>query len=174
MSDDRRMSDIIARVEREARNLFRIYDADENVAPAFRAKQIRSVLRFAPLSIFTCIFNATLIVLMFGDRTSFWVVALWLAGLVACMSGTMQAWVRQRRRPARTGLSARALRRATLHAGLFGALWAAPAFIFFDRSDADASLIIPFVTVSMLCAGGFVLANIPTASASVRRRSFAG
>ena len=62
------MSDIIARVEREARNLFRIYDADENVAPAFRAKQIRSVLRFAPLSIFTCIFNATLIVLMFGGR----------------------------------------------------------------------------------------------------------
>ncbi|MBP6094920.1 MAG: EAL domain-containing protein [Methyloversatilis sp.] len=166
MSDDRRMSDIIARVEREARNLFRIYDADENVAPAFRAKQIRSVLRFAPLSIFTCIFNATLIVLMFGDRTSFWVVALWLAGLVACMSGTMQAWVRQRRRPARTGLSARALRRATLHAGFFGALWAVPAFIFFDRSDADATLIIPFVTVSMLCAGGFVLANIPTASAA--------
>jgi diguanylate cyclase (GGDEF)-like protein/PAS domain S-box-containing protein len=165
VSDGARMRDIIARARRDARNLFRIYDADEAVAPAFRMKQIRSVLRFAPLSIFTSVFNALLVALMFGDRTSPWVIGFWLLGLVACMSGTVHAWVRQRRRQARPGVSARALRRATLHAGLFGALWAAPALIFFDRSDADASLIIPFITVSMLCAGGFVLANIPTASA---------
>ena len=153
------MKDIIARARRDARNLFRIYDADEAVAPAFRVKQIRSVLRFAPLSIFTSVFNATLIALMFGDRASHWVIGFWLLGLVACMSGTVQAWGRQRRNPSRHGVSARALRRATLHAGLFGVLWAVPALIFFDRSDADATLIIPFITVSMLCAGGFVLAN---------------
>jgi diguanylate cyclase (GGDEF)-like protein/PAS domain S-box-containing protein len=166
VSDDVRMSGIIARARREAGILFRIYDADETVAPAFRMKQIRSVLRFAPLSIFTSVFNALLVAMLFGDRTSSWVVALWLAGLVACMSGTVQAWSRQRRGPARQGFSVRALRRATFHAGLFGALWAVPALIFFDRSDADATLIIPFITVSMLCAGGFVLANIPTASAA--------
>lgn len=87
VSYDVRMRDIIARVRCSTRSLFRIYDADETVAPAFRTKQIRSVLRFAPLSIFTSIFNATLIVLMFGDRTSSWVIALWLIGLLACMSG---------------------------------------------------------------------------------------
>ncbi len=158
------MKTIFGRISQKIQALVRIYEADGELAAAFRLQQIHSVLRFAPLTLLTGLFNASLIVWMFGDRIDSRVLMTWLAGVLITMWGTAKAWQRYRQGPERRWASVRALRRATIHAALVAALWVMPSFMIYTRDDIDAALMIPVMFISMMCAGGFVLANIPAAS----------
>ncbi|MFX6652885.1 hypothetical protein ABTG83_20445, partial [Acinetobacter baumannii] len=73
--------------------------ADAHLAARIRAQQLRSVLRFAPLTLTANLFNALLIVVVFWDSEPPWVLLMWLAALTVAMRSTLRAWRRDQASP---------------------------------------------------------------------------
>lgn len=152
-----------ARLNRWLDDVIGTRNADAHLAARIRAQQLRSVLRFAPLTLTANLFNALLIVVVFWGSEPPWVLLLWLAALTVAMRSTLRAWRRDQASPP-VRASERAIRRAALHAGVLALLWSVPSLLFFTRAEADSALLVTLISGGMMCAGSFVLANIPRAA----------
>ncbi|WP_018410786.1 putative bifunctional diguanylate cyclase/phosphodiesterase [Methyloversatilis thermotolerans] len=136
---------------------------DDEYSASIRAQQLRSVVRFAPLSVFSNICNATLILVFFGHSAPVWASALWFALVLLAMRLNVKAWLRNRAKPFER-ISRRTLRRASMHSTLVGVIWVLPIIALFDRSQADQAMLHIVVTGGMLCSGGFILAGMASAA----------
>ena len=137
------------------------FPADHPLAGSFRAEQLQAVLRLTPLTMLANGVNATLVCTMFWSSSHRALLLAW-AGLVMLAVGQgLRAWLVGRQR---TTASARAIRRATLHASLLASLWAAVPLALFTGAGASEQLLMSAIMVGMMCAGGFALATVPVAA----------
>ncbi len=139
---------------------FELYPDDESLAPAFRAKQLRVVLRMTPLTMLANLLNALLVVATFWGSANHWLLGGWmlLVGLAA-IQGMRTQW----RRPARPTASRRALRHATLQASLLALLWGILTVLLFPHASGPQQLFLATLITGMMSAGGFALATLPVA-----------
>jgi signal transduction histidine kinase/CheY-like chemotaxis protein len=75
-------------------------------------------------------------------------------------------WLRGRKYGEGRQASQRAVRRAILNGGIFGALWGMVPVIAFPHAPLEIQLLVGCLTAGMMCAGGFVLATVPLAGVS--------
>jgi len=135
---------------------------DDPRAGRFRAEQLRAVMRLTPLTMLANGINAGLICLTFWHNTNHWMLAGWAAVVLLVLAqGTRAWWTKQH---LRTTASPRAIRRATVHAGVLGLVWAAVPLALFGHADGEQRLLISGITTGMICAGGFALATLPMAA----------
>ena len=139
------------------------YTAEEPVAAAFRARQLQAVLRVAPLTMLANGLNAILIVGAFWGDPHRSLVLLWALAVAVVVARGLRVWWRTRHRAAPSRASPRAMRRATWHASLLAALWAAIPWLLFAGAEPAHRLLLAVITTGMICAGGFALATTPVA-----------
>ncbi len=132
---------------------------------AFRARQLQAVLRLTPLAMLANLMNAALICLVFQGSVPGVALACWAAVVVGVSSYGMRAWWRWKRGQMRPTASARAIRRATVHAAVLAALWAVLPIALFEGASGEQQLLVATVMTGMICAGGFALATVPRAAA---------
>lgn len=153
-------------IRQAARALFVLYPPDEPRAGAFRAKQIRAVLQLTPLTMLANVLNAALIADSFWAIASHQLLILWVALVLFAVTLGGRSWFAMRGVRPRQTASARAMRRATIHASLLATIWALVPVLLFPVSDARQQLLITGVCAGMICAGGFALATLPVAATS--------
>jgi predicted signal transduction protein with EAL and GGDEF domain len=137
------------------------FPAEHALAGSFRAEQLQAVLRLTPLTMLANLVNASLICITFWHSTHLWMLAGWMALVLLAVAQGVRAWKRGKSRPT---ASTRALRRATLHAGVLALIWAAVPLALFHGADTSGQLLISTITAGMICAGGFALATVPIAA----------
>jgi signal transduction histidine kinase/CheY-like chemotaxis protein len=136
---------------------------DEPTAAWLRARQLQALVRLTPLAMVANVLNALLVVGACWSSGPRAFLLAW-AGLLGWFAlRGLVAWRRGLRAAPRSGASVRALRRATLHAALLGAIWAAAPIALFPGSDHAQQLLVATVTTGMICAGAFALTSVPVA-----------
>jgi diguanylate cyclase (GGDEF)-like protein/PAS domain S-box-containing protein len=144
---------------------FQAYRAEEPVAGAFRARQLQAVLRLTPLTLAANLLNVLLVAAAFWTTPQRTFVVAWGVAVCALVTRGLQVWLRSRHR-VRQIASARALRRATLHAALLAVVWAMVPQVLFPGADGAHQLLVATITTGMMCAGGFALATTPLAGSA--------
>ena len=144
---------------------FQIYEADAAVAASFRAQQVKAILRLTPLTMLANSFNAGLLLLMYWNTPHFNMILMWSFALITAIFLGTRAWLQQKRRPAPTHVSVKALKNATIHAVALGCIWGVlPIMTFNTEQDAANTLLLTTICTGMICAGGFALTTIPQAA----------
>jgi PAS domain S-box-containing protein len=137
-----------------------LYPDDDALAPAFRAKQLRAVLRMTPLTMLANLLNAALIGVNFWDLSNHWLLSAWMAMVAfAAIQGIRARW----RKPSRPTASRKALRRATVHAALLALLWGLLTASLFPDASGPQQLLLAVMLSGMMSAGGLALATLPLA-----------
>ncbi len=138
------------------------YEADEQLAASFRAKQLHAMLRLTPLAMLVNLFNASFVMYRLAAQSP-WLWA-WLLALLLIACQGVAAWYRARRRSARQTASPHAMQRAVRHALILGTLWGLlPALLLSNVAVQDQQMLIT-ISCGMICAGGFALVTVPTAA----------
>jgi signal transduction histidine kinase/ActR/RegA family two-component response regulator len=141
--------------------------ADPDYAGRLRAAQIGAIVRLTPLTMAASCLNAAILLATIESigevRPALW---LWSLLLFALAFYYGRNWLATRHRDAERPATLRALRRAIIHGGLFGAVWGVLPVLTFPGAPAPIQLLIGCLTVGMMCAGAFVLATIPLAGMS--------
>ena len=141
--------------------------ADPDYAGRLRAAQIGAIVRLTPLTMAASCLNAAILLATIESigevRPALW---LWSLLLFALAFYYGRNWLATRHRDAERPATLRAVRRAIIHGGLFGAVWGVLPVLTFPGAPAPIQLLIGCLTVGMMCAGAFVLATIPLAGMS--------
>lgn len=141
--------------------------ADPDYAGRLRAAQIGAIVRLTPLTMAASCLNAAILlatVESMGERRP--LLWIWLALVVAMAFYYGRSWLVGRHRDAERPATLRAVRRAIIHGGLFGAVCGTLPVLTFPGAPALIQLLVGCVTAGMMCAGGFVLATVPLAGMS--------
>lgn len=146
-----------------ARASFQPYLGDESFAGHFRSRQLQAVLRFTPLMMAANAVNGILILTTFWNPADRVFLLAWYAALLMVVTRAVLVWRRGRHRSPGLPTSARALRRAALHATVLAAIWAVVPIVLFRGSDGPHQLFVATMITGMMCAGGFALATTPLA-----------
>ncbi|MFM2060012.1 MAG: hypothetical protein RLY71_4397, partial [Pseudomonadota bacterium] len=88
----------------------------------------------------------------------------WLAATVGLTMVPAQAWLSWRKQPSRRAVRPSQRRWASGLAGLLGLLWVAAPALLFGLSSAPQQQLLAITMLGMLCAGGIVLAAMPSAA----------
>ncbi|HEX4598336.1 MAG TPA: diguanylate cyclase, partial [Burkholderiaceae bacterium] len=145
------------------RDQFEIYRAPDQISAEIRGRHLHAVTRLTPVSMAANVLNGAFVCVAFWSSAPRVSLLVWAVLLVTSAGLASRAWWRRRARGPRTASPA-AIRRATLHAGLLGLLWAYIPAAWFADADAAHRLLIATLTSGMMCAGAFTLATVPTAS----------
>ena len=156
-----RLRAILAGQLRATRLALESFPADHPLAGSFRAEQLRAVLRLTPLTMLANLVNASLVCAAFWNSVNPWLLAGWLAAVGLVVAQGVRAWNTGK---SRTTASARAIRRATLHASGLALIWAAVPLALFEHASGPEKLLVSAITTGMICAGGFALATVPVAA----------
>ena len=161
------LSDLAERLPSALAIALGIAQADPEFAGQIRGAQISAIVRFTPVAMTASCLNAVIILATFAymGRLS---PALWIwASLIFAMAiYYSRNWLRGRKHGPRRQASQRAVRRAILNGGLFGALWGMVPIIAFPHAPPEIQLLVACLTSGMMCAGGVVLATVPLAGVS--------
>lgn len=153
-------------VARKLAASLQIYHADAAIAAGFRAQQVRAILQLTPLTMLANAFNAMVILTIYFHSANFDAVLLWTLILsIAIFLGT-RSWISYRNRPQPERVSARAIKRASLHAAALGIVWGTLPILTFSSLDTANTLMLITICTGMICAGGFALATVPQAAIS--------
>ena len=111
---------------------FDILPGETDYASAIRGAQLRAILRLTPVAIIASCLNAALFLATWAATAPLPPALLvWAVLILASAGNYIRNWLRSRRFTEERGASRRALRRAVLHASIFGLLWAfVPAYAF--------------------------------------------
>ena len=108
--------------------------------------------------------NAVIILATFAYvrrlRPALWIWASLIFAMALYYSRNL---LRGRKHGPRRQASQRAVRRAILNGGLFGALWGVVPIITFPHAPHEIQILVACLTSGMMCAGGVVLATVPLA-----------
>ncbi len=144
-----------------------IAQAGPEFASQIRGAQISAIVRFTPVAMTASCLNAVIILAAFAYvgrlRPALWI---WASLIFAMALYYCRNWLRGRKYGAGRQASQRAVRRAILNGGLFGALWGKVPVIAFPHAPLEIQLLVGCLTAGMMCAGGFVLATLPLAGVS--------
>lgn len=138
------------------------YEAGEDDAARFRARQIRAVLVLTPLAVAINIVNAGVLLSTLRGRGTDVFLYSWFTAVTAVALTGLRGWWRNRRTP-RDRASRRAIRHVVLHAATLGLLWGGLPLVHFPSGGAAQQFLIGMVVTGMMCAGAFSLASVPFA-----------
>ena len=138
--------------------------ADPEYAGLIRGAQLSAIVRLTPLAVGASCLNAVILLVTFASagalRPGLWV---W-AGLIFALAISYGFnWLRTRKFNPDRPASRRAIRRAVLNGGIFGALWGVLPALTFPGAPLQIQFLLGVLTAGMMCAGGFVLATVPLA-----------
>jgi diguanylate cyclase (GGDEF)-like protein/PAS domain S-box-containing protein len=140
------------------------YQAHEDSAGRFRARQIQAVLRLTPLTMFANALNAGIVGLTFAKVVNPLLLTAWVLCIFYAAGVGVESWLKSRRGKVPVSASPRALSQAARHAALLALLWTMVPVFFIPMASLEEQLLLGSITVGMLCAGGFALATIPQAA----------
>ncbi|MGE0312421.1 MAG: putative bifunctional diguanylate cyclase/phosphodiesterase [Lautropia sp.] len=153
---------VLARLEANWRRRFLPFEPTDPDAPAWRARMVQTVVSFAPITMAANLLNAVTVAMLAGDRLALWETLVWLVFVGwTVISGTL-AWLRTRHAPVQRA-SPRAINRLTVYAFLSSAAWGILSARLLPVSDPGMQTVILTVATGMVCAGGYVLAAVPSA-----------
>jgi len=137
---------------------------DDDCAAPLRAAQIGAIVRLTPLAMGASCLNAVILMATLARMgTIGWPLWVWAVTLFALVLRFARAWWTGRRRAPGRPVTSRAIRRAVINGGLYGALWGAVPVLAFPGAPAPTQLLVGCLVAGMMCAGGFVLAPVPLA-----------
>lgn len=144
------------------REIRALYTAKTHEVALIRAAHLNGIVRLTPYMMSANIISGLLVFWAFSAALP---LGLWLwggaLGLVSALA--LRGWWRHRGRVDETA-STRAVHRATLHAGILAAVWAAMLMIWFPAATTAQQLLIAMLLTGMLSAGAYVLSGLPLAS----------
>ncbi len=140
------------------------YRVDEPTAARFRARQLQAVTRLTPLAMGANLINAMLVAMAFWNTPRRQAALVWAAIIALLALRGLWSWHRQRRLPPRDTASVRAFRRATLHAAVLAAAWAAMPVLLYPQAPPREQMLVATVVAAMMGAGGFMLSTVPMAA----------
>lgn len=139
-----------------------LYNDPSQEMAQIRAAHLNAIVRHTPYMMAANFGNGLLIFWAFSSTLP-WGLILWWAALTFVSGLAAQRWWRRRGNPPIMA-SPRALRRATLHAGVLATIWAVLPLAWFSHADTPQQLLIAVLLAGMMSAGGFVLSSLPWAS----------
>jgi diguanylate cyclase (GGDEF)-like protein len=143
--------------------LVQVYQGLDAESSEIRARLVQWVTFVSPWLMVANILNAVLLAWRLPAQVVPWVRWSWAGLLCAmCMLGLV-GWLRHRHKTP-TRVSPIVVYKATLHAGVLGALWAALPWAVFPDGSPVAQLLIAGATTGMVAGGGFVLAPLAPAA----------
>ena len=108
------------------------------------------------------IVNAAIVVVVFWNTGANVALSIWGALIAMEAGAAFWSWsLTRHKRP--TGASARAIRRAVLHAALLGSTWGAAAIMLFPGADLMHQLVLGCLMAGMMSGGAFGLSTVPQA-----------
>jgi len=130
-----------------------------------RGAQVAALIRFSPLVIVANSVIAAILLATLDDAGKLtWPVIVWGCVLTLCLAYYGRVWHRAKRRgEAGRPASRKAIGRAVLHGGLFGAVWGVVPVLVCPCNLASLQVMVGCITTGMICAGGFILATVPLA-----------
>ncbi len=141
---------------------FGVYSARDPVSAEIRAKHVAALVRMTPFNMLANALSGLLVAWSIGPSTTPLAMALWLSALLLMCATGMWSWHSGRSRTF-VSVSPKAVRRATLHAAILAATWAAVPLLWFDVASTPQRLLIATLIAGLTCAGAFSLATIPLA-----------
>ena len=137
-------------------------DLDEQARRRIRAAQIDAVVQLVPLTMTINILNAAIVVGVFWETGANAILSIWGALIVLEAGTALWSWsLTRHKRP--TGASARAIRRAILHAAFLGVTWGAAPLMLFPDADLMHQLVLGCLMAGMISGGAFCLSTVPRA-----------
>ncbi|WP_304217665.1 bifunctional diguanylate cyclase/phosphodiesterase [Phenylobacterium aquaticum] len=127
-----------------------------------RAAQIHAITGAIPLMVLANLLIVAVLMAVVWPHAPAREVLTWGAAMAGGLLLALDAWRRVRGRPAPRRLSARATRRATVHAGALGVLWGLAPLLWFSQIGGLDQALISALVVGLMAAGAFALAAAPT------------
>jgi len=140
------------------------YQATEDVAALFRARQLQPLLKHTPSAMLINLVNVAIALMVLWPQASHGLLLGWAGAVLSVSALGFSGWLRGVRRAPRPTASRRALRRAAAQAGVLAAAWAALPLVHFSAANAQGQFFIGMVITGMVCAGGFALSTVPLAA----------
>lgn len=125
---------------------------------------LHTVTAMAPITVPMNLLVAGLVCWIFRGRIELWQMALWLTSVVVIMGLLLAVWIRDRRLPARPSASQGAITFQTLRATALAVVWGVMIWRVYPVRVGDEAQIVVAIAAGILCAGGYVMAAVPTAS----------
>lgn len=127
-----------------------------------RAKHVAALVKMTPFNMAANALSGLLVAWSLGGSTTPLKMSLWLSALLLMCAMGMWSW-HSGRSIHRVSVSPKAVRRATLHAALLAAAWAAVPVLWFEVATTPQRLFIGTLVAGLTCAGAFTLATVPMA-----------
>ena len=140
----------------------RVYRAPDAASAQVRARHLATVTRLTPVMMAANLVNGLVSAWVVAPSVPGWQVGLWLGALLWLVGQSLWGWWRRRQRPVYQ-VSARAVRRAVLHAVVLSSVWAVPAVLWVPQLPPGAQLFAAVVAAGMLAGGALALAPLPQA-----------
>lgn len=166
---------VISAVRRARRRAFRAGSAlarafsiappkglDADAAGRLRAAQIAVIARYSPAMLTVNLVNALVLAAALSLHSEPTITFVWLACLLAYCAPVGLRFYRRRHKSPPASVGEKAVRRATVNAFGFGAIWGVAAILFFDRAE-HVQIVVVCVIVGMMSGGALALATLPQA-----------
>jgi len=145
------------------RRLVQVYQGRDTESAEIRARLVQWVTFVSPWLMVLNITSAVSLALMLPAPVAPWLRWSW-CGLVCAMCALgLAGWLRHRHKTP-TRVSPGVVRKAALHAGALGALWATLPWAVYPDGSPLAQLLIAGVMTGMVAGGGFVLSPLAPAA----------
>ena len=130
-----------------------------------RARRLLAITGMTPMNAIAAMLNTALTLAVLWNLVEPWQAVLWAGSVVLLMAMAVQSWYGISRKPAPPQKApARVENRAVIHAGLLALLWASPPLLLYDIASTEQQIFITAITSGLICAGGFALYTLPSAS----------
>jgi diguanylate cyclase (GGDEF)-like protein/PAS domain S-box-containing protein len=139
-----------------------VYSARDPVSAEIRAKHVAALVKMTPFNMAANALSGLLVAWSLGASTTPLTMSVWLSALLLMCAMGMWSW-HSGRAVHRVAVSPKAIRRATLHAALLAAAWAAVPVLWFDVASTPQRLFMGTLIAGLTCAGAFTLATVPMA-----------
>lgn len=139
-----------------------MYSARDPVSAEIRAKHVAALVKMTPFNMAANALSGLLVAWSLGASTTPLTMSVWLSALLLMCAMGMWSW-HSGRAVHRVAVSPKAIRRATLHAALLAAAWAAVPVLWFDVASTPQRLFMGTLIAGLTCAGAFTLATVPMA-----------
>jgi diguanylate cyclase (GGDEF)-like protein len=138
---------------------FELYRSDDAESASIRAQHIGAVIRLVPELLLANLFNAVVVVAVFGAGSP-GAAAGWMLAVVLVVAWMGSSWMRWRRRVP-TQASRKAMYRSAWQSALLALVWAVPPLLWFDGADGDQRVMLACIITGMMAGGAFVLMPVP-------------
>ena len=145
------------------RRLVQVYMSRDTESAEIRARLVQWVTFVSPWLMVCNIVSASVLSLTLTLAIAPWLRWGWCGAICAlCLVGLV-GWLRHRHKKP-TRVSPSVVRKAMVHAGLLGALWAGLPWAVFADGTPPAQILIAGVMLGLVAGGGFVLTPLAPAA----------